>query len=939
MLICNTWNSSLKLFLMQRLICNSILALSATASVWSGEVKNDETVLSAAVRLRTESIAPIVIDPAVLDMKLLRTRIAVDATTQSSAVSQLKKALEPIGLIVVDQGGEVWITRRNLEADLSRQIALVVNATDYRRLASALRLEEKRNAEPNIRALAEMAEFMALQSELPAKASKFVDEKSKKIKSLQFMQKNALSGSALSPPDPARAGALELDIEKLRDEVRAYFGQIADRFVASNFDPSDPSSAPPPIFAVVQILPEVVYNRIAFNSQLFFAEAMEVLLRASTSLAFHGEKDKELASTLRARIDAINKLQIANKALLAEYIQLLERAGLLSGASASSATAGSAIGVDAANRLFNDFGDQRESVRLAIGKNIMGQLEDIARDIRAGRTSLLSASDTSELYLYGQKELDSAKRELGESSSFTPYSPDRYRRVGAVTGLTVRGGAIGETSTFSIELERRPAGGAASERSLQNIFGSKDELVEINTTAELAQVDGLFLGKNGAYAGQPSEDDPEAVQAWLDRLLGGSGMIASVSEALNLIKNQYDPSIFKSKVILGFDSNFQISYGGDSAGVAIALATLSRVRAKAIDSRLMVSGAVRQFGDVRPVGGVYLKGKAALEGGALVLLMPVSVVGHIMNLPAEKLLGRHVITLRRFKDAAGVACLDLAEANREPLEAVCLYNFALSAMRAGKFSDALSLCLKAVDVYPDHLSAQILKSLLLAAEVDTSDSSVSERLSEQAKAFANLLITNPLVGRDGSRDDMPVGGSSLMATIIPEFTLSNASGEEAFEILSDKARSAYGEPANITLRTRNEFFAEPFINLSMQGKTFEEILKELCSLCDAKFKATESSIIVDSTRPPARQTRPAVEPGPDGASHAVEETTKLKTALDGASKSQVREYFGGRAPDGVNGEDMWAYAGKWSDPESGVVFKKAVFSFYENRVRHIIFDK
>ncbi len=818
--------------------CLFVFVTIATAFAPAKDLSDGDNILSTAVRLRLQSIAPVVIDPEALDLQTLMAELNVDATQRSVAVSQLKAALEPRGFSVVDHADNVWITKKEFELDLSRQIALVVNTADYRQLATALRSEERRNPDPRLRKLAEMATFMAEQSVLPAQTRKYIEDKAKKIKSLQYMQKNALSGSSLSPPDPARARSLELDLEQQRADVRRYFDSIEDRFNASNFNPEEPSTAPPPIFGILDSVPEVVYNRIALDSQLFFVESLEILLRASTELAFDGETDRQRAEEQRAKIDSIKKARAVNKNLLGEYMDLLGRAGLLSSGSSQNGVVQNTLGVDAANRLFNDFGDGREAVRQAIGKNIMGQFEAIAREFQAGRSSLSASDGNSELYLYGNKEIALAAAEFGQQGSFAAYSPARHERVGAVTGLNVYGDTIGKTATWSIQLEPRPKSAPSSERSLQNIFGSKDEIVAVNTKADIALFGGTLLGKGGAY------------NTTANAYFGADGVIASVGEALGLIKSQYDPALFKSKVILGLDQNYDISQGGDSAGVAIALAALSRIRSKAVDSRLMVSGAVRQFGDVRPVGGVYLKGKAALDAGALVLLMPVSNLGEVFNLPTDKILSRHVLTLSRFKDAASIACLDVTEESKVVLEAICLYNFAVSAARAGKLPQAAYLCRSAAENYPDHISAQLLKALLLAAGVSADPASSGQNLADQAKAFANIFATNPVAIKDGSTENVSSSTSGLMAAIIPDYTVSAANGEEAFDVLNDKVKIAFGQPANITVRTRNEYFTNQFINLSLQNKTFEEILKELCDLCDAEFQRKPNAIVIDSTKSP-----------------------------------------------------------------------------------------
>ena len=350
-------------------------------------------------------------------------------------------------------------------------------------------------------------------------------------------------------------------------------------------------------------------------------------------------------------------------------------------------------------------------------------------------------------------------------------------------------------------------------------------------------LDGYLLGKGGAVATTDSA------------LLGEGGMIGSVGEALELVKNEYDPSLFNSRIVLGFDQNFKILYAGDSAGVAIALATLSRLRSKPVDSRIMVTGAVRQFGDVRPVGGIYEKGIAALDAGALALLMPLSNLGDVLSLPTEQIVSRNVISLKRFDEAAALAGLNVGDDSRPILEAVCLHNFAVMAAMAGKYSEALALIDKAVSANPNHISAQVLKSILRAASVKPAPAEFVETLLEKSSAFATLLSTNPLAISERSTATATAQPGAIMGALIPDFTISGASGDEAFEALNSKARAAFGQPANITIRSKNEYFTTKFINLSIKNKTVSEILQQVCDLCDAKFEQKGSAIVVDSIRP------------------------------------------------------------------------------------------
>lgn len=793
-----------------------------------------DNLLTTAVRLRLQSIAPVVLDPDIIDLKLLSTPVAINATTRSAAISELKGELEPRGLTTTDQGGVVWITKREAERDLSRQIALIINTPNYRQLANLLATESRSHPDPRLQRLFEMANYMAEQSTLPAKTKAFIDSKSKEIKNLQFMQRTALSGSSLSAPDPARAAALERDIDRRREEVLQYFNKLKDYLLSTVFNSADPKSAPPSVYAADGVIPAILFNRIALDAERYYAASLEDLLRALPDLGFTSVD----TSSLRARLGEIEKEKILSDAQVARYLDLLGKAGLLGNSARQPEGRKALLGVEAANQLYNLFEDRREAVRLAIGANIMEQFEKLARSVKQKEPSFLGRNDTRELFLAGSREIDEVAKAFGKyPRGVQAYSPTSSRRIGAVTGLVVARG-LGQASTFSIQIEPKDTSRVSEERSVSNILADKERLVSINTTADLSMLDGYLLGKGGSLATSDSA------------AFGEGGTIGSIGEALDLVKNDYDPSLYNSRIVVGFDQNFEIFYAGDSAGVAIAMAALSRLRSKPVDNRIMVTGAVRQFGDVRPVGGIYEKGVAALEAGALALLMPVSNLGAMLSLPTEKIISVNVISLNRFEEAAALAGLNIGEKSSSILEAVCLHNFGVMAAMAGKYAEALTFVEKAAALSPNHISAQVLKSVLRAGSVMPASGGPIVQLLEQASAFGNLASTNPIAISEGSTTGVTDHQGSVLGAIIPDFTVTGASGNEAFEALNNKARAAFGQPANITIRSKNDYFTTKFINLSIKNKTVSEILQQICDLCDAKFQQKGSAIVVDSILAP-----------------------------------------------------------------------------------------
>ena len=106
---------------------------------------------------------------------------------------------------------------------------------------------------------------------------------------------------------------------------------------------------------------------------------------------------------------------------------------------------------------------------------------------------------------------------------------------------------------------------------------------------------------------------------------------AAIKDSLDLIASRYSRDLFNSSVSIAFDLTTDIDVGGDSAGVALGLATLSCIKKIPLDKKLAVTGSVRRYGDVRPVGGVYHKGKAAFYYLCLVLLLPSQNMGNFLS--------------------------------------------------------------------------------------------------------------------------------------------------------------------------------------------------------------------------------------------------------------------------------------------------------------------
>ena len=77
-----------------------------------------------------------------------------------------------------------------------------------------------------------------------------------------------------------------------------------------------------------------------------------------------------------------------------------------------------------------------------------------------------------------------------------------------------------------------------------------------------------------------------------------------------------------------YDLTFKVNanatlIGGESAGTALALATIAALQNKTLRSDIMITGTMNHDGTIGPVGGILGKAKAARDVGATKLLVPL----------------------------------------------------------------------------------------------------------------------------------------------------------------------------------------------------------------------------------------------------------------------------------------------------------------------------
>jgi len=252
-------------------------------------------------------------------------------------------------------------------------------------------------------------------------------------------------------------------------------------------------------------------------------------------------------------------------------------------------------------------------------------------------------------------------------------------RRGACYGLTVSKEA-GQVSTFGIQLRPRSSG---------DIEGGL-----ISNGAQQIEVNSVGLGMLDEY------------------------MVASIRDALGYVSGNHDPKLFDQRVVVLFDSSVNIAYGGDSAGAALAAAAMSQSSGTVPAPDVCMTGALRAFGDIRPVGGIQQKAAAAREEGFRVMLAPAGNEAVWSMMPFSERVGPCQIVLgATMADYLPFALPEFEGVDSRPRRSLEAYAFAYHLFQAGQLASSLGCCERALDYCPNHHSARALAVVLGIAGV------------------------------------------------------------------------------------------------------------------------------------------------------------------------------------------------------------------------------
>ena len=276
-------------------------------------------------------------------------------------------------------------------------------------------------------------------------------------------------------------------------------------------------------------------------------------------------------------------------------------------------------------------------------------------------------------------------------------------RIGAVWGLTITG-AVGHARTFAVEFADK--GGKSGD--------IKKKIEPEKNTKDSEQI--LDFGKLTSQLGQDRNVEIYG-QGQIDL---DDYFVSSINDSLHYIERSLYPNLFDKRIRVLLDQSVDINYGGDSAGAAIALAAISQREKKPIRADLCVTGALRAYGDIRPVGGILLKALAAANGGFDVLLIPEDNLPEAYMLDRDDLSGIQIITCKSLNEYTAYAIPELSKRRVDAEKSLEAYAIAINLYEAHQFGIAMAMLRDVVEAFPNHFSALcLLKNMELAGITPT----------------------------------------------------------------------------------------------------------------------------------------------------------------------------------------------------------------------------
>ena len=280
-----------------------------------------------------------------------------------------------------------------------------------------------------------------------------------------------------------------------------------------------------------------------------------------------------------------------------------------------------------------------------------------------------------------------------------PSSNSKHQgRIGAIYGLGVFANTgQGKSSTKAIQLlPKVPNRATGKQVGSKDMTFNMDELLPSDSYEEQVEIHGI--------------------DARLDKY-----SLASIKDSLRYVSTSKVPDLYKKyRVSVVFEKTVGINTGGDSAGAAFALAALSAAKQSMTASDICVTDAIRPYGEISAVGGIFPKATAAAAEGFKILLVPDANLIDLQLLDFDKLGCLQIITGRTIDDYIEYALPVLAGDSQNADWSLQAYALAFLLYRSGEYPTSKAILEKLVERTPQHMSAQMLLAKLNLAGVQVS---------------------------------------------------------------------------------------------------------------------------------------------------------------------------------------------------------------------------
>lgn len=224
--------------------------------------------------------------------------------------------------------------------------------------------------------------------------------------------------------------------------------------------------------------------------------------------------------------------------------------------------------------------------------------------------------------------IEEARRRAGRKGHITI----RFRELG---GIIRASGDIALESNAKVVSAEHVRKGMILARTLEKqisdkILDHKKEYNVIVTTGKkIGRVNGLaVLGGGSSLSGIVLPIEAAVVQGKQGTFIatGKLGEIAkeAIINVSAMVKSMFGDDLRKSNdVFVQFLQTYE-GVEGDSASIAVAVATVSALKGIPVRQDVAMTGSLSVRGDVLPVGGVTYKVEAAIEAGLIEVLIPAS---------------------------------------------------------------------------------------------------------------------------------------------------------------------------------------------------------------------------------------------------------------------------------------------------------------------------